>query len=481
MADPHTMALRITSPSDASVVGDGDLVLIEGMAVDPADGDPSPVQVSLDDGATWGPADLDPTDPGHWRYLWSDPALGVHKIRARAIGDNGSPTAEEAVSARIEDTWSTSFFVDNPYALAGSYRKGQMHIHTTRSFDGWTSLSPADDALEYKRRGYQFVVLTDHDVYSNAEEVNDDTFITIPGFESTSDLGHIAVSFTSEVIPPDQPAQDRLDAINRSGGLAILAHPDWQVGWTSEQLRDLRGFFAFDIFNGITTVTKEQEAKNADLWKNALNSRGWDNRAWVVAVDDSHNPGAIDKGWVMVKSPELTQDSIKQSLLRGAFYASNGPSFKVLGVLRNAITASSPDASVIRFIDQDGKVVAQGPASWAGYRPSGRERWVRVEAVMDDGRTAWSQPFWLMPNRPQVSVSDETPNEIVLAGETLPGAQVYVSDNGESLGSVVADEQGRFVYRIAKQATRDHTFWVFPTAPWPDHVGGRPAIFQYPS
>jgi hypothetical protein len=477
-ADTSAAPLRITSPLDSSVIGDGDLILIEGTASDPADGGPTTVELSIDGSDTWLGVDQDPTDPTRWRFLWSQPPKGSHRIHARAQSKSDG-MIEQSIIVQVDDTWSTPYIIDNPYAVPGAYRKGQLHMHTTRSFDGWNSLSPAEDALEYKRRGYQFVVFTDHDVVSVAPEVSDDTFIAISGIESTSDAGHITGPFATQPISPELPPQQRIDAITASGGLAVLAHPEWRIGWDDTKFRDLEGFTAFEIYNGGTTITTEREEYNENLWLHGLNNRGWSNRVWAVAVDDSHDPSAIDKGWIMVKAPALTQPAIKEAVESGSFYASNGPSFRVLGVLKDAITAASPDATMIRFIDQEGKVVAEGPASWASYRPAGTERWIRVEALTADGRTAWSQPFWLIPNAPKVAFTSIWGGGMALVGQTVPGARVHVADRGEYLGSAVANDRGDFVYRSPRLTNQSHDFRVLVTAPWPDHVEGPSALFTY--
>src|SRR5262245_10858544 len=51
--------LHITSPVNAAVVGDGDLVLVEGTAVDPVDGIVDDVEVAVDDDEAWTPVARD--------------------------------------------------------------------------------------------------------------------------------------------------------------------------------------------------------------------------------------------------------------------------------------------------------------------------------------------------------------------------------------------------------------------------------------
>jgi len=393
-----------------------------------------------------------------------DTTPGTHRIRARTQGIAGQEVAGQAITVQVRDGWDTPYVIANPYATPGSYRKGQLHTHSTNSFDGWESLPPAQLALEYKRRGYQFVALTDHDVISDASQVDDASFITIPAYESTSDSGHITGLWADHVVPPSQPSQQRIDDINGSGGLAVLNHPSYTIGWTGDDLQNLRGYFGVEVYNGLVTGGLRND-RNVMLWNAALNSKGFRNRVWAVAVDDAHSPAAIDHGWVMVKAAQLTRSAIHRALESGAFYASDGPSFRALGVLDGAITAASADASTIRFIDQDLKVLKEGPAVGASYRPAGSERWVRVEAVTADGHTAWSQPFWLLPNAPKATLLDNS-----ITGQTIAGARVHVSDNGQYLGNVIADDQGAFSYTSPALGAGPHELWIVATDRWPDAI-----------
>jgi len=239
----------------------------------------------------------------------------------------------------------------------------------------------------------------------------------------------------------------------------------------------LQDYRCLEIFNGFTE-TPERTQRAVQLWTEVLNAKGWSNRVWAVAADDSHSPEQMNKGWVMVKAARLTPDAIRRSIENGAFYASNGPSFSALGVLNGSIVASSPDAARIRFIDQNMNVMWEGPAGWSDYRPSGVERWVRVEAMAADGKTAWSQPFWLVPNAPRAQI-EATDAGIALVGQALPLARVHVSDEGQYVGSAVANEQGAFRFSVPTTPNGRHVFWLMATAPWPDQLNGQPTLLSY--
>ncbi len=475
---PTSSQVEIVRPSPSAPVADGNLTFIEAIASDRHDGVVDRVEVAIDGDDHWHAAQRVPDDATRWRYLWSDPTPGYHRIRVRAYGIEDQPVVEQSAIVDVEEIWNSTYIVDNPYAVPGSFRKGQLHMHSTASFDAWNSLPPAHLALAYKARGYQFVVITDHDVISYPREINDESFIAIPGYESTSDTGHITGLFATRTISPSMSPQDRIDGITAAGGMAVLAHPGWRIGWSGTEFTRLHGYGAVEIFNGITTDPQRGAGSNVGLWQAVLNAKGWPNRVWALAVDDAHEPDHMDRGWVMVKAAQLTPEAIKQALRAGSFYASSGPSFVALGVMNGAITASSADASVLRFYDQDGNLLLETPAAWGAYRPVGKERWVRVEAVMADGRTAWSQPFWLIPNAPRVSLV-ATPSGTALTGQTLPRARVHLSDRGQYLGSVVANDEGAFIYQSASLAEGDHDLWIMATAAWPDQVEGPPTLFSW--
>jgi hypothetical protein len=471
--------IRIDSPRNGAVIGDGNLVLIEAKAVDSPGTRLDVVEVAIGSGDEWVAAERGADDPTLWRFLWQDPAPGSQRVRARALAVGGKLIGEQSITVQVQDTWTSSYIIDHPYAVPGPFRKGQLHAHSTSSFDGQTSMPPAHLALAYKRRGYEFLAITDHDVVSHPKDIQDDAFITIAGYESTADSGHIGAAFVDTVGSSSAAPQQRINHINANGGMAILAHPGWRVGWAGADFTRLQNYLGIEIFSGKTSSLQERAQRNLQLWHQVLNTKGHPERVWALAVDDAHEPDEMDKGWVMAKTARLDQDAVRTAIANGAFYASNGPSFRALGVLKGAITAASTDAEVIRFIDHDFNVVAEGPAGWAGYRPTGAERWVRVEAIAADGRTAWSQPFWLVPNAPKAKLV-RTSEGGALVGEVLPKARVHVSDHGQYLGSTVAQSDGSFSFRSSRFEQPSHDLWIIATGPWPDSISGPPTLLSGP-
>ena len=62
----------------------------------------------------------------------------------------------------------------------GNYYKANLHCHSNCS-DG--KLSPAEIKEVYKNLGYSIVAYTDHDILLAHDDLNDDTFLALHGFE----------------------------------------------------------------------------------------------------------------------------------------------------------------------------------------------------------------------------------------------------------------------------------------------------------
>ena len=103
------------------MLGDGNLVLIEGLTLG---GGAEQVEVALGNEDSWASADVAADDAGRWRFLWSDPAPGFHRVRARTLGSGGAPLVEQSIIVQVQDTSSTAYVIDNPYATAGRFMKG---------------------------------------------------------------------------------------------------------------------------------------------------------------------------------------------------------------------------------------------------------------------------------------------------------------------------------------------------------------------
>jgi len=283
----------------------------------------------------------------------------------------------------------------DPYAVPGAYRKAQLHSHTNRS-DG---RYPPQVLLDrYRTAGYTFVVLTDHNRVTACDELNDETFLALPGVETTiprpfRPLGpHMGRLGAPGSLRP-RAAQACIDATVAAGGVVALHHPSWTGNlwtgmWSVAQMVRLRGYHLIEISN-------HHSATEADLrrWTAVLRRRGPTAQVGGAAADDLHGDRDFNTGWVMVKTETVTVEAFLDGLRRLAFYASTGPQAE-FGAPAGAVTCET-DAVRVRFLDAHDVVRYDAQGSHAAYIPRGDEGFVRVECIDRLGRRAWSGPFWL--------------------------------------------------------------------------------------
>ncbi len=289
--------------------------------------------------------------------------------------------------------------VRDPYAVPGTFRKAQLHCHTTES-DG--RFPPRDLLSMYRDAGYAFVCITDHNHVTHCNDLNDQQFQAIPGTEDTVSrilpvLGpHMGRLFVDAPLRAGSP-QERVDRTRADGGIVSLCHPSWNGNlwtgaWNEQTLVSLRGFQLMEVWN-----PHSRSGEDTRLWDGVLHARGHADPVWGVAVDDCHSNKQFNRGWISVKVPEISADALRQALRDGAFYSSTGVvgDFSAVG---QVITVRLEDQGHIRFLDSQGSVLSQADGIESRYAVRGDELYVRVEVSSPAGM-AWSQPFWLDSGR----------------------------------------------------------------------------------
>lgn len=301
-----------------------------------------------------------------------------------------------------------------PYNLPGKWHKGNLHSHTTESDGG---LTPVEIIDWYSKHGYSFLSITDHNRLTNPN-LGQTNLLTIPGVEITCrrDLHEyhvVGIGVNEMPIKPFHDPQDTIDAINASGGSSIIAHPYWH-DLQLDDLISLRGHCGIEIFNSNCSIEIHKGLSLA-LW-DALLRRG--PALWGFASDDSHfkNPD-YGGGWVMVKSKDLTQKSILDSIKLGNFYSTTGPEIYEISIEENKLHVScspvrsiyvigqyyySPqsinvwdgysgdlDSSNLMLPESTGKVITE-----ATFKLDPRQEILRVEIMDFYGRSAWSNPYF---------------------------------------------------------------------------------------
>ena len=297
--------------------------------------------------------------------------------------------------------------------------KGNLHTHTTES-DG--DAEPEKVVRWYRRHGYDFLVLSDH----NHRTILDyppgrrrfRKPLMIPGEEvsvrildGTIPVHLNGIGITRVVEPIDAgevvpTIQANVDAILQAGGIASVNHPNFHWAIDHEALKQVTGASLLEVFNGHPATNSyggPGRFSGEQIWDGVLSA----GRAiFGVATDDSHNyhdfspersnPG---RGWVVVRSPELTAGAIVEALAAGDFYASNGVTLADLSLSQESVELDiEPQSQCVYgtvFTGRNGVVLAEISGLQATYRPRGDEGYVRATVRSSSGARAWTQPIFV--------------------------------------------------------------------------------------
>lgn len=298
--------------------------------------------------------------------------------------------------------------------------KGNTHCHTTNS-DG--DETPENVVKWYKAHGYQFLVITDHDVLTDIKPLdteNTGDFLLIPGEEISDHSNGVpihlnALNITEHIEPQHgnskvETLQQNIDAIVKAGGIATINHPNWRWAFTDVEMSQLRNVILFELYNFSFNCNNFGAGGHPGMekvWDRIL-SRGL--LMYGLATDDAHdylgefnakrsNPGT---GWILVRASELTPNTILTALEKGEFYAT-------VGVILQDITITAKDYTVeiqqeddmkytTQFIGKNGQILKEVFGTPAVYTFQGDELYVRARILSSSGEFACTQPVFLDKN-----------------------------------------------------------------------------------
>jgi energy-converting hydrogenase Eha subunit F len=291
----------------------------------------------------------------------------------------------------------------NPLDRDGIFYKAQLHTHSNLSYD--SKVPPLQVINSYKTDGYNILVITDHDVFSDFSKYSTDDFLIMPGIEITIPvlfwpipLGkHLIMINPKEKRLHYKGVQKLLNLNSNHPGLAIPAHLSWRGGagsgrWYLPELYRLKKLQFIEIEN-----PHSRDPIDLTIWHKLIIDKGPEHPVWGIAVDDSHS-GSSNSGWIMIKTSELSLQSVISSLKSGAFYATSGPTDLKIVVEGTTVHVYASGATWIRFMNAQNQVIMAVRAEEAIYPSTGDEGFIRVEVTNQNRRTAWSQPMWLVPN-----------------------------------------------------------------------------------
>lgn len=302
---------------------------------------------------------------------------------------------------------------------SGTWYKGNTHTHTTES-DG--DSSPEYVARWYKDHGYDFLVLSDHNVFTDPATLShlvDSTFLLIPGEEVTSGFDGASVHVNGLNIPHVVEArraaslvatiQANVDAVREVEGVPHINHPNFQWSFGVEELRQIESDKLLEIWNGHPTVHNEGGGgipSLVEVWDILLTGG---KRIYGIAVDDAHhfqgefsadraNPG---RGWVSIKADALDAVTLMTALEAGHFYASTGVALEDVVVTPKRLEVHIEQDRDFRytttFYGAEGRVLGETDDNPAVFELRGDVGYVRAEVVSSRGDVAWTQPVFVEP------------------------------------------------------------------------------------
>ncbi len=331
------------------------------------------------------------------------------------------------------------FFLITPALLfAGKWYKGNTHVHTVLC--GHADSTPEVVAQWYHDRGYNFLVLSEHNKFIDPSTVKlsgkiRDDFLLVPGEEITGPI-HFTAMNISRLVPwqfkdknRSKIMQNYVDETEKAGGTNILNHPLWSRAVQVHEVVPVKRLYMFELYNahpGVKNFRGAHHPSTEQIWDSLL-EKGM--TIYGVSSDDAHklqkwgekenNPG---RGWVMVNSEELTSDAITKAMLQGDFYSSSGVILEELVRGKNTIELSVDEdetacelaseflfgrpvrkgepGTTIEFIGAEGEVVktVQGLSAKCEAKSSYLRAKVTHRVKNEDGSLreyyAWTQPVF---------------------------------------------------------------------------------------
>jgi len=306
----------------------------------------------------------------------------------------------------------------------GKFYKANFHTHSTHS-DG--ALTPEKLKEVYVKNGYSIIAYTDHNVVNWFDDLSDENFLVLCGYEAdisthvTAENGinynktcHMCAiardPLTAKLVQkPDsytpENANKLIADLSAAGYIVNYNHPYW----SNEDSRDylqLNGFTAMEIYNTGCELNVNNGITLNDYACMLRNGK----RIFAVATDDNHNRSYVSQtpyeddscvGFTAIKSPSLTYSDVISAFENGHFYASWGPEIKALYIEDNklCIETSPVRAIFLRCSNIGSKTYDYSPDNNLTYAEFnldnlGKNEVVWFEVIDKDKNIAATNPYY---------------------------------------------------------------------------------------
>ena len=332
----------------------------------------------------------------------------------------------------------------------GKFYKANLHSHSTFS-DG--KLTPAEMKEFYQKHGYSVIAFTDHDIFLPHQELTDENFVAINGYEvainnnydgfqtydDQPDIQKCHLCFLAE--EPDNVKQvcwhrekylrwntpqykhlvqfdenepdfertysveciSKMISIAKEHGFFVTYnHPTWGRE-DYHQYIGYQGMDAMEIFNFASYVSGNSE-ENERVYEDMLRAG---KKIYCIAADDNHNKFDENHprftsfgGFVMIKAEKLDYRTVMQALKAGNFYASTGALIDELYIEDGKLVVRCPGAARVNFTSSSRHakaVLAEKGESvtYAEFALSPNDRFFRIKVVDHQGKAAYSNAYFI--------------------------------------------------------------------------------------
>lgn len=320
----------------------------------------------------------------------------------------------------------------------GNFYKANLHCHTNLS-DG--RLSPIEIKKLYKDNGYSIVAYTDHDVFIPHNDLTDDKFLALNGYEweiyegypnknhfnrtfhacliATNDKMNTPVCFHREKyfignginhideINYDKTLADfereySADCVNtlfkeakKAGFFTTYNHPTWS-GETYREYMNYQGMDAMEIYNH-ECATLGFDEYNARAYEDMLLGG---KRIYCIAADDNHNKHQDMGGFIMIKADKLDYPTVISALKEGHFYSSNGPLIEELYLDGDMLCIKTSPAHSITLTNavRRGSIFRtdeNSPVTSAQFKITPDDKFIRITVKDEKGKFACTNAYFI--------------------------------------------------------------------------------------
>jgi hypothetical protein len=282
--------------------------------------------------------------------------------------------------------------IESPYfqGPGAIWLRGNLHTHTQNS-DG--AATPQEVISHYASLGYDFLMLSDHDVLADYRGLDACGMTLIRGVEVCGGGRHMLAVGARKLVNPQSDLQRQIDEINRNSSFVVLCHPNWEDDYDHypySELSALKGYKGIEIFNGVV-VRLAGNHLATDKWDRLLAAG---RRVWGYANDDAHALGDTRLGWNVVRAKSRTPAAILAALKNGSFYASTGVEISEIRVEGSHLHIESPNTDRFAIVTPGSCQVAVVDGGVLDYDASELAApYFRIECMGRGGAMAWTQPM----------------------------------------------------------------------------------------